>query len=89
MSYGGHFDLFEDGHLAAACPANYIGRIGPRPLLMINGENDADFLKETSVLPMQRLARDPKYFHWTPGGHGAYSEEDRAFLVEWLREHLR
>ena len=26
---GGHFDRFEDGHLAAACPANYVGRINP------------------------------------------------------------
>jgi dienelactone hydrolase len=87
--FGGHFDLLEDGHLAAACPANYIGHIGPRPLLMVNAENDADFLKATSVLPLQRLARDPKYFHWTSGGHGFFAEEDEAFLVAWLQEHLR
>jgi len=87
--FGGHFDGKEDGHLAPACPANYIGHIGPRPLLMVNAENDADFLKETSVLPMQRLAREPKYSHWTPGGHGFFDEAAEAFLVAWLREHLR
>lgn len=31
MSYGGHFDALEREHLPAACPANYIGRISPRP----------------------------------------------------------
>jgi len=87
--YGGHFDLLEDGHLAAACPANYIGRISPRPLLMVNGENDADFLKETSVLPMQRLARDPENFYWAAGGHGVFTDEHGTFLVRWLQQQLR
>ena len=87
--FGGHVDLAEDGHLAAACPANYVGHISPRPLLMVNAENDADFLKATSVLPFQHLAKDPVYFHWTSGGHGFFAEEDEAFLVGWLQEHLR
>ena len=87
--FGGHFDGLEDRHLAAGCPANYIGHIGPRPLLMVNAENDADFLKETSVLPLKLLAKEPKYSHWTPGGHGFFDEAAEAFLVAWLREHLR
>jgi dienelactone hydrolase len=29
LLHGGHFDFYETGHLAAACPANDIGRIGP------------------------------------------------------------
>jgi dienelactone hydrolase len=89
MVYGGHFDGLEDGHLAPACPANYIVRVRPRPILMINGESDTDFRKEESVVPMQRLAGPAATFRWTLGGHGHFEEEDEAFLVQWLQEHLR
>ncbi len=85
----GHFDFFEDGHLAAACPANYIGRISPRPLFMLSAENDQDFLPDAAIRPMIRLAREPKTERWTPGGHGATSDDDRAALVAWLGRHLR
>ncbi len=88
MIHGGHFDRLETGHLPAACPANYIGRISPRPLLMVNGRNDADYLMDTSVLPLQRLARDPKELRWTESGHGIVTEEDRAFILEWFRENV-
>jgi acetyl esterase/lipase len=84
----GHFDFFETGHRAAACPANYIGRISPRPLLMINGQNDADYLPDTAVRPLQRLAKQPHQFRWTEEGHGFLSEDDRTVIVEWLREHV-
>jgi dienelactone hydrolase len=89
LSYGGHFDRLEDGHLPAACPANYVGRISPRPLLMLNGTNDADFVKETSVDPMFRLAKEPKQVLWTDGGHGRASEENRAAMHAWLQERLK
>ncbi len=89
LLHGGHFDFFEDGHRAAACPANYIGRISPRPLLMINGENDADYLPGTAVRPLQRLLREPKRIIWTEAGHGFLSEDDRTALVDWLRSTVR
>ena len=88
MIHGGHFDRLETGHLPAACPANYIGRISPRPLLMVNGRNDADYFMDTSVLPLQQLARDPKELRWTESGHGIVTEEDRAFILEWLRANV-
>ena len=89
LLHGGHFDFFEDDHRAAACPANYIGRISPRPLLMINGENDADYLPETAVRPLQDLLQDPKRIIWTDAGHGFLSEDDRTTLVDWLRSTVR
>lgn len=87
--HGGHFDAKETGHLPAACPANYIGRISPRPLLMINGRNDADYFPESAVEPLQRLAREPATIRWTDTTHGVITEEDQTVLVEWLREHVR
>lgn len=89
MSYGGHFDALERGHLPAACPANYIGRISPRPLLMLNGTLDSDMIKETSVEPLFRLAKPPKRILWSEGGHAAPSEQNRALMLQWLRENLK
>lgn len=86
LIYGGHFDALENGHLPAACPANYIVRIAPRPLLMINGTQDSDMIKERAVDPMFRLAREPKKIIWTDGGHGFTTDEHRAAIVQWLRE---
>lgn len=89
LLHGGHYDAFERGHLPAACPANYIGRISPRPLLTINGTHDADYVRETSVLPLHRLAREPKRHIWADTGHAVLREEDLAAMVHWLRENLK
>jgi len=89
MLYGGHFDALERAHLPAACPANYIGRISPRPLLMINGTRDTDMIKETSVEPLQRLAKQPKLILWAETGHQLPTEEHRSALLRWLQESLK
>lgn len=89
MLYGGHFDALERGHMPAACPANYIGRISPRPLLMINGTHDTDMIKETSVEPLQRLAKQPKLILWAETGHQLPTEEHRSSLLRWLQESLK
>ena len=81
----GHFDALETGHRAPACPANYIGRISPRPLLTINGEQDADYDRRLSVEPLHRLAGEPHEAHWNPTGHTIPLEESLAVLVDWLQ----
>ena len=81
----GHFDAIENGHRAAACPANYIGRISPRPFLMINGEHDADYDKEKSVLPLQALAGESLESKWNDTGHALPPESTAATLLDWLR----
>lgn len=86
---GGHFDALEREHLPAACPANYVGRISPQALLMVNGTHDADFNKDTSVQPMFELAREPKTIRWDDRGHGGIGEEGWAFLLDWLRENVK
>jgi acetyl esterase/lipase len=85
----GHFDAFETGHHPAACPANYIGRISPRPLLTLNGNLDADYNRKLSVEPLHRLAKDPKQFVWHEEGHTLPPESTRATALQWLRERLK
>lgn len=87
--YAGHFDRMEGEHRAAACPANYIGRISPRPLFMVNGNYDSDYDKERSVLPLQRLAKEPKLILWADTGHEMAIPEHRTALIAWMREKLQ
>jgi dienelactone hydrolase len=89
LYHGGHFDALESGHSGAACPANYIGRISPIPLLMVNGMYDNDYNKDTSVEPLVNLAKEPKKTIWTEGGHMFATEEDRADIIKWLNKHLK
>lgn len=89
LLFAGHFDALETNHLPAACPANYIGRIGPRPLLMINGTEDSDMIKERAVDPLYKLVKPPKHILWTEGGHGFMTEEHRAAMIQWIRANQR
>jgi pimeloyl-ACP methyl ester carboxylesterase len=89
LLYAGHFDAKELGHLAAACPANYIGRIAPRPLFLLNGTQDADYTREDQVEPLHRLARNPKKIVWVETGHVFPPEETRPQLAKWLSEVVR
>jgi pimeloyl-ACP methyl ester carboxylesterase len=86
LLFAGHFDALETNHLPAACPANYIARIAPRPVLMINGTQDSDMIKDRAVEPLFKLARQPKQIIWTDGGHMFMTEENRAAMIQWLRE---
>lgn len=85
---GGHFDRAEREHRAAACPANYIGRISPRPLFLVNGRFDSDYDPERSVEPLHRLAGEPKEVIWGEMGHSILPEHVER-LAAWLRQHLR
>jgi dienelactone hydrolase len=88
LLHGGHFDALETGHRPAACGGNYIGRINPRPLLMINGEADTDYLPDVAVRPLQRLLGRQSTIRWTDASHGIITEEDLSVLVNWLRTEV-
>jgi pimeloyl-ACP methyl ester carboxylesterase len=89
LLFGAHFDALETTHLPAACPANYIGRIAPRPLLMVNGTQDSDMLRDVAVEPLFKIAKQPKQIIWTDGGHMFMTEEHRASIIQWLRDKTR
>ena len=85
----GHRLSWAQSHVAAACPANYVGRISPRPLLMINGTEDTFFPRDSTVLPLQRLAGEPSDFLWFERGHGlAGAAEVQSVLMSWLAEEF-
>jgi dienelactone hydrolase len=87
LLYGAHFDAFEREHLPAACNANYIGRISPRPILAINGLHDMDHVKDASVAPLLKLAKEPREVIWADTGHqSALDDELRARMLQWLKK---
>lgn len=89
LMYGGHFDRSETGHLAAACPANYIGRIAPRPLWLLNGTFDGDYDRERSVEPLYRHAGQPTEMRWVETGHQLPGQDDLEVLADWLVSTLQ
>jgi dienelactone hydrolase len=90
LLYGAHFDALEREHLPAACNANYIGRISPRPLLAINGLHDMDHIKATSVEPLLKLAKPPREIIWADTGHqSVLNDELRARMLQWLQNTVK
>jgi len=90
LLYGAHFDALERGHLPAACNANYIGRISPRPLLAINGLHDMDHIKDASVEPLLKLAKAPRQIIWADTGHQSALDDDlRARMLQWLQNTVK
>jgi dipeptidyl aminopeptidase/acylaminoacyl peptidase len=88
-------DALIGGRLEDARPIDVIGRIAPRPLLLIHSMDDAN--ATTPPEEAERLfvnARQPKHFWRVPkGGHAgalrAYPEEYRSRVLAFLREALR
>jgi hypothetical protein len=61
-------------------PAKWVGRISPRPVIMINARNDATF-PSSSVAALHNAARDPKEIIWTEGLHVTPSRKDVVKLL--------
>jgi dienelactone hydrolase len=90
LLYGAHFDALEREHLPAACNANYISRISPRPLLTINGLHDMDHIRESSVAPLLKLAKAPREIIWADTGHQSLlNDELRARMLQWLQNTVK
>ena len=79
----GRFDALETGHLAAACPANYVGRISPTPTFLLNGKYDSDYDAEKSVKPLHRLFGGNTEVHWMDSGH-SITKEGLQLLNNWF-----
>ena len=88
LLYAGHSTPAEWNHLAPSCLANYIGRIAPRPLLMLNSPNDSTFPQDSAVAPLIRLAGPGTDVIWTDGGHMVMTETEKTAVMTWLRQKM-
>ncbi len=63
-------------------PTRYAGEISPRPLVLINGEQD-DRVPKASVEALYHAAAEPKRLVWLPEGH--ISSRNEALLQRVLQ----
>ena len=85
----GHLDALETGHLAAACPANYVARIYPTPTFLLNGTFDSDYDMEKSVKPLhEQFNSESTEIQWMEVGH-TITEDGFNLMNNWLTKQLR
>jgi cephalosporin-C deacetylase-like acetyl esterase len=69
-------------------PINFVENISPRPLLMINAENDEVIAPITSKM-LFRKAKSPKEIKWYPSRHRDLPiEEAYPAGIQWFQSHL-
>jgi cephalosporin-C deacetylase-like acetyl esterase len=72
-------------------PKHWVGRISPRPVLMIAGDAD-EAVPPASARALHAAAREPKQVVWYRGGHGFPSGAEQTrilgLIASWLMEHL-
>jgi len=69
-------------------PLKYIGRVAPRPVLLVNGRGDAR-MPEALGRRLQELAGSPRKVVWLDVGHATVrSAEFRALVVDTLADWL-
>ncbi len=76
--------------LDAVDPAHWVGRISPRPVLMINGDSDT-VVPPDSARALHDAAREPAEVMWFEGGHlalGAELAETVATVFSWFEANL-
>lgn len=75
-------------YLSIIDPVNYVAKISPRPLLMINAENDDIIPPITSKL-LFKAAKKPKEIIWHPSKHHDLPI-DKAYPegIQWYKKHL-
>jgi cephalosporin-C deacetylase-like acetyl esterase len=72
-------------------PIHWVGRISPRPVLMINGDAD-DVVPVEANRALHEAAREPKKIVWYKGGHVPPPTELPNVLntvMDWLNQHLK
>jgi len=70
-------------------PINYVEMISPRPLLMINAEND-DIVPPITSRLLFKAAKEPKEIIWYPTKHHSLPVE-KAYPdgIRWFNNYLK
>ena len=75
-------------YLSMIEPLNFVEKIAPRPLLMINAEND-DIVPPMMSKLMYKIAKEPKEIIWYPAKHHDIPV-DKVYPdgIRWFQEYL-
>lgn len=77
----------DPGRLAAIEPANFVGHISPRPVLMVNGEQDR-IIPPSAARTLHAAAKEPKTIIWYEGGHVDFPPDVLAQFAQWIEDRL-
>jgi dienelactone hydrolase len=86
--------MFHDRHALRSSPAadqaNYIGRIAPRPVMLINGLQDAGWAT-TGAKSWFAIAGEPKEQHWFDEGHGLSGklQHYKQLMLDFFDQHVK
>ncbi len=69
-------------------PINFVDRISPRPLLMINGLKD-DIVPTASNRALYAKAKEPKKIIWYNTGHDVPMDKAARNALFWFEKHLK
>lgn len=73
----------EPGILERIDPVNFIGHISPRPVLLVNGTQDA-IIPRTAAEALQAAAGEPREIIWYEGGHVDMPPDVLGAVLEWI-----
>ena len=85
--------MFHDSQAQRSSPpadqANYIGRIAPRPVMLINGLQDAGWAT-TGARSWFAIAGQPKQQHWFDEGHDLSGKlhHYRQLMIDFFNQHV-
>src|SRR5437868_642442 len=73
--------------MAPADPLNFVDKISPRPVLMINGTKDEIVPVPANKL-LQATAKEPKKIVWLEAGHSLPRAQTLPIILDWLKSRL-
>jgi fermentation-respiration switch protein FrsA (DUF1100 family) len=73
--------------MAPADALNFVDKISPRPVLMINGTKDDIVPVEANKL-LHKTAREPKKIVWLESGHSLPRAQTLPIIFAWFEKHL-
>jgi len=73
--------------MAPADPLNFVDKISPRPVLMINGTKD-DIVPVVANKLLHATAKEPKKVVWLEAGHLLPHDQTVPIIYEWLKKNL-
>ncbi|MFO8080915.1 MAG: dienelactone hydrolase family protein [Armatimonadota bacterium] len=79
--------IIDGSALAPVDPVNFIGKISPRPVLLINGTEDA-IIPRAAAEALHEAAREPVQTVWFEGGHVGLTPDVIFGFVDWTAQQF-
>jgi uncharacterized protein len=79
--------IIDGDTLASVDPVNFVGRISPRPVLLINGTED-EIIPRAAAEALHEAACEPMEIVWFDGGHIGLTPDVIFDFADWTAEQF-